>query len=607
MIITLAGHVDHGKTSLVHALTGINTDRLEEEKKRGLTIDLGFAYLGDGSLGFVDVPGHQKFIHNMVAGVAAKQHGLMVIAADDGPMPQSKEHLDILNLIGVSSGTIALTKSDKVDKERLKECELEIMDLVQGSPFESASIYRTSIDEPDSFKPLLHHLKAQTQEVAEQNIDQVFRIAIDRVFAVSGAGTVVTGTIHGGSIETDSTLFHYPTNQEVKVRGIRAQDQKVAKAIAGDRCSINITGLSADQITRGEWLSSIPLPPLTNLSVEVSALTDFPRNIKHWSPVHVYHATSHSTGRIALLESNSLKPGEAQLADIVLDKPLASFHADKLILRDQSLDLTLGGARVLCGEQKNVYRRRSAKRIQEIKANSVDTYDQALINLLKNDSVDIDKIAQNWMVSKDAVVETLEKEGAKISGSSAIDQARWQGHLDASLKAVTSKNNGLRENELPTSVPKDYRQALLNELVQQGEIEHNGGVYRSSQSSVQIPNELQNIWKVLETKLAVKQAPSSGDIAKELKKNQAAIEKQMRALVKLGQLVEIANHRFYLPQILEQIRKDIVELAERGPFSVADFREFTGISRNVAIEVLEHFDHKGVTRRQENTRILIQR
>ena len=607
MIITLAGHVDHGKTSLVQALTGINTDRLEEEKKRGLTIDLGFAYLGDGSLGFVDVPGHQKFIHNMVAGVAAQQHGLIVIAADDGPMPQSKEHLDILNLIGVSSGTIALTKTDKVDEARLTECANEIAALVKGSPFEDASIYRTSIEEPDSFKPLLDHLKTQTQKSGEQSADQVFRIAIDRVFAISGAGTVVTGTVHSGSAQKDSTLFHYPSDSQVKVRSLRAQDQEVSSARAGDRCSINIAGLNVDQIARGDWLSSITLPHLTNLSVNLSALPNFPRNIKHWSPVHVYHATTHSTGRVALLESNSLKPGEEQLADIVLDKPLASFHGDRLILRDQSLDLTLGGARVIYGETENVYRRRSAKRITTIKANEGDSALQAIKSLLKTESVNINDIAQNWLISEDSVIRDLEKEKAKIIGQFAMPIDRWKEHLEESLKTVTSKPNGIRENELPKSIPKDYRQAILNELAQSGEIEQTGGVYRSSASAIQIPNELQNIWKVLENKLAAKQSPSSGDIAKELKKNQAAIEKQMRALVKLGKLVEIANHRFYLPQILDLIQKDIIELAEEGPFSVADFREFTGISRNVAIEVLEHFDRKGLTRRQENTRILIQR
>ena len=289
MIITLAGHVDHGKTSLVQALTGINTDRLDEEKKRGLTIDLGFAYLGDGSLGFVDVPGHQKFIHNMVAGIAAQQHGLMVIAADDGPMPQSQEHLDILELIGVSSGTIALTKFDLVDKHRLIECEQEIAELVDKSSFENAAIFKTSINEPDSFKPLLDHLKKQLDQNKTSSGEKVFRIAIDRAFAISGAGTVITGTVHSGSVTINDTLILYPSNKSVKVRGLRAQNSEVETAKLGDRCSINLSGISVDEIERGDWLSTMPLPKLTNLSVDLKLLPNFPRAIKHWSPIHIYH------------------------------------------------------------------------------------------------------------------------------------------------------------------------------------------------------------------------------------------------------------------------------------------------------------------------------
>ena len=607
MIITLAGHVDHGKTSLVEALTGINTDRLEEEKKRGLTIDLGFAYLDDGSLGFVDVPGHQKFIHNMVAGVATSQHGLMVIAADDGPMPQSQEHLDILSLIGVSNGTIALTKTDKVDPERLIDCEKEIHNLVRQTPFESAAIFRTSISDPGSFQPLLDHLKTQVKQSAKAHNQQTFRIAIDRVFAVSGAGTVVTGTVHSGSVKTDSTLVHFPSNTPVKVRALRAQDKEVPIAEVGDRCSINITGLGIDQIERGDWMASSTLPRLNNLSVKIDALPNFPRTIKHWSPVHVYHATAHSTGRIALLESNSLKPGESQLADIVLDEPLASFHGDRLILRDQSLDLTLGGAEVLCGEDVNTYRRRTSKRITRIRANSAKDVKEALSNLLIGESVNINNLAQNWLVNNDAILSLLKEKNARIFENFAIPADRWQEHLKLSLTAISSKANGIRENELPKSIPIEYRQALLNELTQAGQVKQTGGVYRASSSSIQIPDELQSIWKVLESKLQAKQSPSTGDIAKELKKDQAAIERQMRGLVKLGKLVEIANHRFYLPETLKLIEEDIIDLTSQGPFTVADFREATGISRNVAIEILEHLDRKGFTKRQENTRILIQR
>ena len=607
MIITLAGHVDHGKTSLVKALTGVNTDRLDEEKKRGLTIDLGFAYLGDGSLGFVDVPGHQKFIHNMVAGIAAQQHGLMVIAADDGPMPQSQEHLDILELIGVSSGTIALTKSDLVDEHRLIECEQEIAELVDKSSFENAAIFKTSINEPDSFKPLLDHLKKQLDRNETSSGEKVFRIAIDRAFAISGAGTVITGTVHSGSVTTDDTLIHYPSNKSVKVRGLRAQDSEVETAKLGDRCSINLSGISVDEIERGDWLSTMPLPKLTNLSVDLKALPNFPRAIKHWSPVHIYHATAHSTGRIALLKDNSIKPGDSGLADIVLDKPLASFRGDRLVLRDQSLDLTLGGAEVLLAQEKSVYRRRSQKRIAEIEANAVASFEQAALNLLGTGNAKISQIGQNWLVTQDAILKVLKKNDARVFEDFAIPLSDWQTHLKIASESVNNKPNGIRENELPKSIPKEYRQSILNELVQSGEVEQNGGVYRSTSSEIEIPNELKNIWRVLEAKLKAKQSPSSGDIAKELKKPQPGLEKQMRELVKLGKLIEIATHRFYLPETLQLIEKDIVELAQQGPFSVAQFRDFTGVSRNIAIEILEYFDRKGFTRRQDNTRTITQR
>ena len=607
MIITLAGHVDHGKTSLVQALTGINTDRLDEEKKRGLTIDLGFAYLGDGSLGFVDVPGHQKFIHNMVAGIAAQQHALMVIAADDGPMPQSQEHLDILELIGVSSGTIALTKSDMVDEDRLIECEQEIAELVEKSSFKNASIFKTSINEPNSFKPLLEHLKKQQRHNETSSSDKIFRIAIDRAFAISGAGTVITGTVHSGSVAVNDTLTHYPSNKPAKVRGLRAQNSEVEVAKPGDRCSINLTGIGVDEIERGDWLTTIPLPKPSNLSVELKTLPNFPRAIKHWSPVHIYHATSHSTGRIALLESNSLKPGESGLADIVLDKPLASFRGDKLVLRDQSLDLTLGGAEVLLAQEKNVYRRRSQKRLAEINANVASSFEQATLSLLDTGNATISQIRENWLVTQEAVLRVLEENNARVFEDLAIPLSDWQTHLKVASDAVNSKPNGVRENELPKSIPKELRQSVLNELTQAGDIEQTGGVYRSASSEIEIPNELKNIWKVLEAKLQPKQSPSSGDIAKELKKPQPGLEKQMRELVKLGKLIEIATHRFYLPETLQLIEKDILELAQRGPFSVAEFRDFTGISRNIAIEILEHFDRKGFTRRQENTRTINRR
>jgi selenocysteine-specific elongation factor len=230
MIVTLAGHVDHGKTSLVRALTGVDTDRLEQEKQRGLTIDLGFAYIDEGNIGFVDVPGHSKFIHNMVAGVASQQHALLVIAADDGPMPQSKEHLEILSLVGINSGVIALTKCDRVSQQRIEECQAEIEALVNGSFLADATVVTTSIEDPASIDTLLNHLRSTAEHFENEQSAEPFRLAIDRTFVVRGAGLVVTGTVHSGSVGLDDSLFHFPSQAQVRVRSIRAQDQAVDQA-----------------------------------------------------------------------------------------------------------------------------------------------------------------------------------------------------------------------------------------------------------------------------------------------------------------------------------------------------------------------------------------
>ena len=262
---------------------------------------------------------------------------------------------------------------------------------------------------------------------------------------------------------------------------------------------------------------------------------------------------------------------------------------------------------MLLAQEKSVYRRRSQKRLSEINANAASSFEQATLSLLDTGNAKISQIRGNWLVTQEAVLRVLKENSARVFEDLAIPLSDWQTHIKVASDAVNRKPNGVRENELPKSIPKELRQSVLNKLTQAGNIEQTGGVYRSASSEIEIPNELKNIWKVLEAKLQPKQSPSSGDIAKELKKPQPGLEKQMRELVKLGKLIEIATHRFYLPETLQLIEKDILELAQRGPFSVAEFRDFTGISRNIAIEILEHFDRKGFTRRQENTRTINRR
>ncbi len=610
MIVTLAGHVDHGKTSLVRALTGVDTDRLEQEKARGLTIDLGFAYIDDGAIGFVDVPGHHKFIHNMVAGVARHQHALLVIAADDGPMPQSNEHLQILNLVGVDSGVIAMTKCDRVDTDRLAACETEIRQLVSGSFLADAPILRTSIEQPDSVEALLANLReAATRKHAPQ-MDGSFRMAVDRAFNVKGAGVVVTGTVHSGHVHIDDQLQHFPSSKPLRVRSIRAQDQLVETAGPGSRCALNLSGVELAEIKRGDWVGGLAPYPCREITVSLRVLDDFPRVVKHWTPVHIYHATSHSTGRLALLSEERLQPGTTSLVDLICDEPLNVRHGDQLIVRDQSLDITLGGGSVVHAQPKQTARRRQPARLDALQAYDTADAQTSLSDLLANGVVDIGTFANVWHLSGDEAEQLATGSGALRHKHLTFTADYWQALGQAALDRCKAHQEqdpsspGLRQNAF-TDLPKSLRQGVLNFLVQQKQLHNEAGHFRLPDHQAALPEALAAVWERLQTDLDHLQAPSTGDLAKSWQAPQAQLERDLKELTKRGLVTHIANHRFYLPSRLQELAAVAKRLAGDGTFNVRQFRDATGVGRNVAIEVLEYFDSRGYTRRQDNERRLL--
>ena len=610
MIVTLAGHVDHGKTSLVRALSGVDTDRLEQEKLRGLTIDLGFAYIDEGDIGFVDVPGHARFIHNMVAGVASQQFALLVVAADDGPMPQTREHLDILRLIGLRSGAIAITKSDRVDAVRLQACQAEITALVANTFLESAPVFITSAEEPESTTALLAHLRTEANSYDLLTEQKPFRMAIDRAFSIKGAGVVVTGTVHSGAVTTDDTLFHFPSGSTVRVRSIRAQDQTAERAIAGDRCALNITGLNVQDVTRGHWLDGAPMPAQRELTINLKVLDSFPRAVSHWTPVHIYNATTHVTGRIALLGRDRIAPGQSELVDLVCDEPLTVRHGDQLVVRDQSLDVTLGGGSVKYAHAQPSLRRRNPERLKLLQAFDVDSPRESLEKLLAIGPVDISDFAGVWHLLSEEIDNLLSQHDVlKVAGMAVAKEllGRYQKQLLDQVtqhQAEQASSPGLKENAF-IQIPILLRQRLLNAMVQAQVIENVGGYFRLPDQQTSLPADLQQTWAKLEQKLDQLQPPSTGDLAKQTELPQAQIEKDLKALAKRGFVVHIAVHRFYLPTQLKQVAQLVHQLAAEKPFSVKEFRDKTGIGRNVAIEVLEYFDGRGFTRRQGNERIVL--
>ena len=392
MIITLAVHVDHGKTSLVKALTGVDTDRLEEEKRRGLTIDLGFAYtdLDGHRIGFVDVPGHHRFVHNMVAGVAAHQLGLIVVAADDGVMPQTLEHLQILRLIGVERALFALTKIDRCDESRVDAVRADLVELARSHDLDGAQIIGTSITSGAGIDTLREALSVLAQETPDVHAEGAFRLAIDRAFLIRGSGLVVTGTVHSGTVRVGDELRLAPAGHDVRVRSLHVQDAIADRAQPGDRCAVNITGVERTDVERGHWLVDPEVfAPTRNAVVQLSVLDDFPRAVKHWLPVHAYLATGHSEGHVALLDSPPLRANDSALVELEFETPLHPKYGDRIVLRDHARERTIGGGPVIEVARARAGRRKTV-RLRQLHDQLNSSAQEALAALLTSTDQGVD-------------------------------------------------------------------------------------------------------------------------------------------------------------------------------------------------------------------------
>ena len=615
MIVTLAGHVDHGKTSLVKAITGVDTDTLREERQRGLTIDLGFAYAVDGKgsgdvLGFVDVPGHHRFIHNMVAGVAAMQYALLTVAADDGPMPQSREHLQILELTGLRQGVVALTKCDRVSPERVLAAERETRALLAGSFLEDAYIIQTSAQTGFGIAELTQALWAAHRTQRRDVPERRFRLAVDRAFIVRGSGLVVTGTVHSGRVVRNQEVSVFPTGEKARVRGIRAQDQAVETAAAGDRTALNLAGIDAQAISRGCWLTEAPSPLYRNFAVDLRVVDDFPRPVKHWLPVHVYHATTHSTAHLALFRPGRLEPGQLAEVELVTDEPLCARHGDPVVVRDQGLDRTLGGGPVLT-DLPSTSRRRSPQRLARIAAFQKDDPKGILEALIELGPLETEPLEYTLGMPANRLQAILDDLDADRRGTAMVGRPLWNGWRAAALEfiegfqAAHPDRTGARPNQLPSDIPSTYRLKLLNELVAEKALGVTAGAYHPPRHVASLPETERALLDRVQPLLDVDQVPSVGDLAKELRMPIAVLDRGLKSLARRGLLVQVSAKRFYPPERLRQIAGYVTDLAGRGPFTVRSFRDATGIGRNIAIEVLEYFDGRGFTRRTGDTRLVV--
>ncbi|AIV27816.1 translation elongation factor [Enterobacter cloacae] len=605
MIIATAGHVDHGKTTLLQAITGVNADRLPEEKKRGMTIDLGYAYWPqpDGRvLGFIDVPGHEKFLSNMLAGVGGIDHALLVVACDDGVMAQTREHLAILQLTGNPQLTVALTKADRVDATRINEVREAVQATLREYGFTDAALFETVATEGRGIDALRHHLQQLSSR--EHVSHHRFRLAIDRAFTVKGAGLVVTGTALSGEVKVGDTVWLTGINKPMRVRGLHAQNQPVDHAHAGQRIALNIAGdAEKAQLNRGDWLLS-EAPPEPSERVIVSLQTHIP--LSQWQPLHIHHAASHITGRVSLLEND--------LAELVFDTPLWLADNDRLVLRDISARETLAGARVVTlnpprrGKRKPEY-------LQWLSALAQASNDKAALEVhLERGAVNLTDFAWARQLSNEGLLPLTQQPGFIQAGNNLLNApvaACWQRKVLNTLATYHEQHQDepgpgrerLRRMALP--MEDDALVLLLIENMREsGVIKSHHGWLHLPEHKAGFTAEQEAIWQ--------KAAPLFGDepwwvrdLARETNTDEQVMRQVLRHAAQQGLIVAIVKDRYYRNDRIVAFASLIRELDQaRGSTCAADFRDRLNVGRKLAIQILEYFNRIGFTRRRGNDHLL---
>ncbi|CZW07545.1 TPA: selenocysteine-specific translation elongation factor [Enterobacter cloacae] len=605
MIIATAGHVDHGKTTLLQAITGVNADRLPEEKKRGMTIDLGYAYWPqpDGRvLGFIDVPGHEKFLSNMLAGVGGIDHALLVVACDDGVMAQTREHLAILQLTGNPQLTVALTKADRVDATRINEVREAVQATLREYGFTDAALFETVATEGRGIDTLRHHLQQLSSR--EHASHHRFRLAIDRAFTVKGAGLVVTGTALSGEVKVGDTVWLTGINKPMRARGLHAQNQPVDHAHAGQRIALNIAGdAEKAQLNRGDWLLS-EAPPEPSERVIVSLQTHIP--LSQWQPLHIHHAASHITGRVSLLEND--------LAELVFDTPLWLADNDRLVLRDISARETLAGARVVTlnpprrGKRKPEY-------LQWLSALAQASNDKAALEVhLERGAVNLTDFAWARQLSNEGLLPLTQQPGFIQAGNNLLNApvaACWQRKVLNTLATYHEQHQDepgpgrerLRRMALP--MEDDALVLLLIENMREsGVIKSHHGWLHLPEHKAGFTAEQEAIWQ--------KAAPLFGDepwwvrdLARETNTDEQVMRQVLRHAAQQGLIVAIVKDRYYRNDRIVAFASLIRELDQaRGSTCAADFRDRLNVGRKLAIQILEYFNRIGFTRRRGNDHLL---
>lgn len=628
MIIGTAGHIDHGKSSLVRALTGVDTDRLKEEKARGISIELGFAYLPtpDGSvLGFIDVPGHEKFIHTMLAGASGVDFALLVIAADDGIMPQTHEHLAILDLLGIQNAIVALTKCDLVPSSRRDEVAIDIANLLLPTRLGGAEVVSVSTVTGEGIETLRQLLFAAVATVGLRPPEGRFRLAVDRAFTLAGIGTVVTGTVLSGQVAVADRVVISPSGIEARVRSIHAQNRVAERGVAGDRCALNLagTGISKDAIARGDVVLDPDLhAPTDRIDVMLRLLPSEAKPITQWFPVRLHHAATEVGARVVLLGDDAILPGTDTLVQLVLERPIAAAAGDRFVLRDTTAQRTIGGG-MLLDLRAPGRKRRTSERLAQLQAFAIAAPAAALAALLDRAPflVDLSGFGRDRALSMTEIRATADRLGlirAMVAGAEfALSQACWSRFTQSlleTLKAFHLENPDLPgiglerlRLQLEPRLPVPVFRAYLEQLAAAREIALDGAWVRLAAHEVRLAPRDEKTWQRIVPLLSGAERfrpPRTRDIAEQIGLRETDIRQLLKLLGRMGKVDEIAHDHFFLRGTVAEMVDIIVDLTatESGQFTAAQFRDRVDNGRKVAIQILEFFDRHGVTLRRGDLR-----
>jgi selenocysteine-specific elongation factor len=624
VIIGTAGHVDHGKTELVKALTGHDTDRLAEEKKRGISIVLGFAPIDLGTdveAGVVDVPGHERFVKNMVSGAVGVDVALIAVAADEGVMPQTEEHFEVLRLLGVRSGVIALTKIDIVDREIVDIVESEIVDLLKGTSLEGSPFVRTSVVSGEGIEELRKALARAAGEVSGRAPGAFFRMPVDRIFTRSGIGTIVTGTTWSGSVRTGDELALEPQGRRIRVREVQSFEHDIDESVSGMRTALALHGVKVEEVHTGDQLLTPGILPVTSMidaRIEMSRLGG--SKLRNRQRVRFHHAAAEILARAVLLDGEQLGPGESGIVQLRLERPVAAMGGDRFVLRTYSPMRILAGGRIIdpAAPKEKRFRSERLALLAELDSGEAGRIVAALARGAGPAGLETGQLLI-YGVGPESAADAAR--ALVSSGELETDGARFY-HRDTvgrlEKRILSELEDFMKENELVWGVDREELRAmaglagspLFDYLLEKGRTRSTlffrGGKVRAGSDDLELTGETKALVEKLGSAFAEAgwRFPMKGDILQAASGDAKKMNRCIRILQDAGKIVRVGQEGWISAQALSEVISKVAGIiGEKGSMSVGDFKDGLGLSRKYAVPLLEYLDGSGYTRREGDERV----